>query len=124
VVDRAIREHDEARRESEACRVDLGVEVARRLDAEEVSTGLRADLAEAQGLLHVKSDEYDRLSSTVLVVCDDLQVVQEEGAGSLVTRATSITARVASLRRAPFASGSPKPSLSPIPIMLRRSTWG
>ena len=28
VVDRAIREHDEARREAEARRVDLGVEVA------------------------------------------------------------------------------------------------
>ena len=56
--------------------------MARRLDAEEVSAGLRANLTEARGLLQVKSDEYDRLSSTVLAVCGDLQVVQEEGAGS------------------------------------------
>ena len=60
--------------EAEACRVDLGVEVARRLDAGEVSTSLRPDLAEARGLLQVKGDEYDRLSSTILAVCDDLQV--------------------------------------------------
>ena len=72
VIDQAIREHDEACREAEARRMDLGVEVIRRLDAEEVSTGLRTDLAEAWGLLQVKSDEYDHLSSTVLAVCDDL----------------------------------------------------
>ena len=72
VVDRAIREHDEARREGEACRVDLGVEVARRLDVEEVSPGLRADLAEAWGLLQVEGDEYDHLSSIVLAVYDNL----------------------------------------------------
>ena len=72
VVDRAIRERDEARREAKACQADLGVEVTQRLDAEEVSAGLRADLAEVRGLLQVESDEYDRLSSTVLVVCDDL----------------------------------------------------
>jgi len=51
VVDQAIRERDEARREAEARRVDLGVEVARWLDAEEVFASLRADLAEQRGLL-------------------------------------------------------------------------
>ena len=74
VVDRAIREHDEACREAEARRADLGVEVARWLDAEEVSAGLPIDLAEAWGLLQVEGDEYDRLSSTVLAVYDDLRV--------------------------------------------------
>ena len=74
MVNRAIRERDEARRESEARQTDLGVEVARGLDAEEVSADLRADLAEARGLLQVESDEYDRLSSTVLAICGDLQV--------------------------------------------------
>ena len=74
VVDRAIRERDEARREAEARWVDLGVKVARWLDAEEVSAGLRADLAEARGLLQVEGDEYDRLSSTILAVCDNLRV--------------------------------------------------
>ena len=48
--------------------------MARRLDAEEASVGLRTDLAEARGLLQVESDEYDRLSSTILAVYDDLQV--------------------------------------------------
>ena len=97
VVDRAIRECDKACREAEACRADLGVEVARRLDAEEVSAGLRADLAEARGLLQVEGDEYDRLSSTILAVYDDLWVMQEEGVGSLAVHATGITARVGQL---------------------------
>ena len=89
MVSRAIRERDEARREVKARRADLGVEVARWLDAEEVSIGLRADLAKARGLLQVISDYYDRLSSTVLAIYDDLQVAQEEGTGSLVTRAVT-----------------------------------
>ena len=47
MIDQTIRERDEARREAKAHQADLGVEVTRRLDAEEVS----ADLAEARGLL-------------------------------------------------------------------------
>ena len=74
VCDRTIRECDEAHWEVEARRADLGVEVARRLDAEGVSAGLRTDLADARGLLQVESDKYGRLSSTVLAVCDGLQV--------------------------------------------------
>ena len=105
MINRVIRECDEARREAEACWVDLGVEVAQRLDVEEVSAGLHANLAEAQGLLQVKSDEYDRLSSTVLAVCGDLQVAQEEGAGSLATRAAGITARVGQLEESAFCLG-------------------
>ena len=53
--------------------------MARWLDAEKVFAGLRADLAEVRGLLQVKGDEYDRLSSTVLAVHDDLRMMQEEG---------------------------------------------
>ena len=79
--------------------------MARRLDAEEVSASLRADLAEARGLLQVESDEYDRLSSTVLVVCDDLRVTQEEGAGSLMVRAAGITAHVGQLEESTFCLG-------------------
>ena len=105
MVNRAIRERDEARRESEARQTDLGVEVARGLDAEEVSADLRADLAEARGLLQVKSDEYDRLSSIVLEVCGDLQVVQEEGAGSLMTCAAGITVQVGQLEESAFCLG-------------------
>ena len=40
VIERTTRERDEARREAKACQADLGVEVTRRLDAEEVSAGL------------------------------------------------------------------------------------
>ena len=72
VVDRAIRERNEARREAEARRTDLGVEVVRQQDAEEVSAGLRADLAEVRGLLQAEGDEYDRLSLAVLAVYDNL----------------------------------------------------
>ena len=86
-------------------RADLGVEVARRLDVEEASAGLRTNLANARGLLQVESDEYDRLSSSVLVVCDGLHVAQEEGGGSLATRATGITARVGQLEDSAFCLG-------------------
>jgi len=105
VIDRMTREHDEARREAEARRADLGVEVARWLDAEEVFTGLRADLAEVRGLLQAECDEYDRLSLAVLAVCDNLQVAQEEGTSSLATRAAGITARVGQLEESAFHVG-------------------
>ena len=72
--DRAIRERDEARQEAESLRTELGTAVARRLEVMEAAVGLRADLADARGLLQAKGDEYDRLSSTVLVVYDNLQV--------------------------------------------------
>ena len=85
--------------------MDLGVEVTRRLDAEEVSTGLCTDLAEAQRLLQAKGDEYDRLSLAVLAVYDNLQVAQEEGTSSLATRAASITARVGQLEESAFHTG-------------------
>jgi len=49
--DRAIREHDEARQEAESLQTNVGAAVARRLEVEEASVGLRADLAEARGLL-------------------------------------------------------------------------
>ena len=46
--------------------------MARRLEVEEATVGLRADLADERGLLQAKGDEYDRLSSAILVVCDNL----------------------------------------------------
>ena len=70
--DRAIREHDEARQEAESLRTELRTVVAHRLEVEETAVGLRADLADARGLLQAEGDEYDRLSSAVLVVCDNL----------------------------------------------------
>jgi len=72
VIERTTRERDEARREAKARQTDLGVEVTQWLDAEEVSAGLRTDLAEARRLLQAKGDEYDRLSLIVLAVYDNL----------------------------------------------------
>ena len=100
--DRAIREHDEARQEVESLRTELGTTVARRLEVEEAAVGLRADLADARGLLQAEGDEYDRLSFTVLVVCDNLQVAQEEGTSSLAARAAGIMARVGQLEESAF----------------------
>ena len=75
------------------------------MDAEEVSAGLRTDLAEARWLLQAEGDEYDRLSLTVLVVCDNLQVAQEEGTSSLAAHAASIMARVGQLEESVFHTG-------------------
>ena len=105
MIERMTRERDEARREAKARQTDLGVEVTRRLDAEEVSTGLRTDLAEARWLLQAEGDEYDRLSLAILAVCDNLQVAQEEGTSSLVTRAASTTAQVGQLEESAFHAG-------------------
>ena len=103
--DRAIRERDEARQEVESLRTELGTTVARRLEVEEAAVGLRADLADARGLLQAEGDEYDRLSFTVLVVCDNLQVAQEEGTSSLAARAAGITSRVGHLEESAFHAG-------------------
>ena len=79
--------------------------MTRWLDAEEVSAGLHANLAKVRGLLQAEGDEYDHLSLAVLVVCDNLQVAQEEGTSSLVARAASITARVGQLEESAFHAG-------------------
>ena len=79
--------------------------VARRLEVEEAAIGLRADLVDARGLLQAKGDEYDRLSSVVLVVCDNLQVAQEEGTSSLAACVASITTRVGQLEESAFHAG-------------------
>jgi len=92
------------RQEAESLRTDVGAAVARRLEVEEASVGLRADLAEARGLLQVEGDEYDCLSSAVLAVYDNLQVAQEEGTSSLAVRAAS-TARVGQLEESAFHGG-------------------
>ena len=76
--------------------------MAQRLEVEEASIGLRANLAEARGLLQAEGDEYDRMSSIVPAVYDNLQVAQEEGTSSLAARATGITARVGQLEESAF----------------------
>ena len=49
--------------------------------------------------LQVESDELGILSSTLRVVCNDLEVVRSEGTNSLAARAIEITARVRQLER-------------------------
>jgi len=48
--------------------------VARRLEAESVSTGLGTKLAKVRGILQAESDEHDLLCATIGVVFDDLGV--------------------------------------------------
>ena len=79
--------------------------MARRLEAEEISARLGTELAEVRGLLQVESDQHDLLCSTVMGVCEDLQVAQEEGTSSLTTRAASITAWVGQLEEDAFHAG-------------------
>jgi len=88
-----------------ALRADLGDAVVRRLEVEEVSAGLATELAEVRGILQAKSDEHDLLRVAIMVVCDDLQVAQEEGTSSLVTHAAGITARVGQLGESAFHAG-------------------
>ena len=55
-------------------RVDLGVMVTRRLEAESISVGLSKELAEVQEILQAKSDEHNLLCVVVGVVFDNLGV--------------------------------------------------
>ena len=103
--DRAIRERSEACQEAVALRADLGDAVARRLDAKEISIVLGTKLAEVRGILRAKSDQHDLLRADVMVVCEDLQVAQEEGTSSLPTCVTDITARVGQLKEDAFHAG-------------------
>ena len=83
-------------------RADLGAVVTRRLEARSISTGLAKDLAKVRGILQAKSDQHDLLRAIIMVVCDDLQVAQEEGTSSLSTHATSIMAWVGQLEEDAF----------------------
>ena len=53
----------------------------------------------------MESDELSILSTTLGVVCDDLEVVRSEGTSSLVARAIEITARVRQLERNALRAG-------------------
>ena len=65
-----------------------------RLEAKSVSARLAVDLAEVRMNLQAESDELSTLSTTLEVVCDDLEVVRSEGTSSLTARAVEIMARV------------------------------
>ena len=73
-------------------RVDLGVAVTQRLDAEDISARLGMELAEVWGTLQAESDEHDLLHAAIGVVFDDLGVARPEESSSLTTHAVDITA--------------------------------
>ena len=53
----------------------------------------------------MESDELGILSTTLGVVCDDLEVVRSEGTSSLMARAIEITTRVRQLERNALHAG-------------------
>ena len=71
----------------------------------------------------MESDELGILSSTLRVVCNDLEVVRSEGTNSLAARAIEITARVRQLERNALRVGSINPSRLLILIMGTSSIW-
>ena len=86
-------------------RVDLGVAVNRRLDAESVAARLDKELTEVRGILQTESDEHDLLQAAVGVVIDALRVAQPEGTSSLAARTAGITTRVGQLEEDAFHVG-------------------
>ena len=79
--------------------------MARRLEAESISTGLGTELAEVWGILQAESDEHDLLRAAVGVVFDDLGVARPEETGSLVAHAVDIMARVCQVEENAFHAG-------------------
>jgi hypothetical protein len=91
-------------------------EKAQKLDAENASVGLAADLSrekvkvltldreldEARKNHEVEVNKHDILRAAIGVVCDDLEVAHTEGASSLVARVIDITARSGTLERDAF----------------------
>ena len=73
--------------------------MAQKLEAKSVFVGLAMDLAEARRNLQAESDELSILSTTLGVVCDDLEVVRSEGTNSLMACPVEIMARVCQLER-------------------------
>ena len=73
--------------------------MTQKLEAKSVSTRLAMDLTEVRRNLQAESDELDILSTTLGVVCDDLEVVRSEGTSSLAAHAVEIMAWVRQLER-------------------------
>ena len=63
------------------------------------------DVAEERRNLQAESGELGFLSTTLGVVCDDLEVVRSEGTSSLVAHVVEITAWVRQLKRNTFCTG-------------------
>ena len=89
-----------------------------KLEAESVSAGLAVDLTEERRKLQAESDELGILSTTVGVVCDDLEVVWSEGTSSLTARAIEIMAWVRQLERNALHAGVNQS------FMIARSHYG
>ena len=73
--------------------------MTQKLEVESVSIGLAVDLAKVRRNLQAKSDELGILSTTLRVVCDDLEVVWSEGTSLLVACTVEIMAWVCQLER-------------------------
>ena len=69
------------------------------MEAEGISARLAANLTKARRNLQAENDELGIQSTTLGVVCDDLEVVRSEGTILLVARAVEIMARVRQLER-------------------------
>ena len=70
--DRVIRERDEARRVVDSLRVDLETAMTRKQATENVSAGLKRELAQVRGVLQAESDGHDLLQIAVGEVLDAL----------------------------------------------------
>ena len=70
--DRVIRARDEARRVADSLRVDLETAMTRKQAAENVSTGLKRELAQVRGVLQAESDGHDLLQIAIGEVLDAL----------------------------------------------------
>ena len=90
--DWVIREHDEARRVADSLRVDLETAMTRKQAAENVSAGLKRELAQVRWVLQAKSDGHDLLQIAVGEVLDALQVVEPVETSPLAARVAGITA--------------------------------
>ena len=90
--DRVIRERDEARRVADSLRVDLETAMTWKQAVENVSAGLKRELAQVRGVLQAESDRHDLLQIAVGEVLDALQVVEPVETSPLAACAAGITA--------------------------------
>ena len=69
------------------------------------SHGLEKELSEVKDTLQKESDKHDNLRITVQLVYDELELASEQGASSLVVRATQIMDRARDMARGALRFG-------------------
>ena len=90
---------------ADSLRVDLETAMAQKQAVENVSAGLKRELAQVRGLLQAESDGHDLLQIAVGEVLDALQVVEPVETSPLAARVAGITARVSQLEENAFCAG-------------------